>query len=116
MEVTYIPVKQNQDALLNLTFFEDACSLHNSFYKKPDYVAMKGFDGAAEQQNLNSIFEKTILIILSCFEGNELKTFKAIDNKLEPKFLTNILTEKLEKMGLSTKEQAIEYIERLTSF
>jgi hypothetical protein len=42
--VTQIPVKANQDALLNLTFFEDLCALHNTFYKKPDVVALKGFD------------------------------------------------------------------------
>ena len=65
LEVTQIPVKLNQDALLNLTFFEDLCALHNSFFKKPSYVSMKGFDGREDQ--LDSIFEKGILIILSCF-------------------------------------------------
>jgi hypothetical protein len=113
-EVTQIPVKANQDALLNLTFFEDLCALHNSFFHKPDYVLMKGFDGREDQ--LDIIFEKGILIILSCFEGNEIKTFRAIDNKLEPKFLTNILTEKLEHMGLTSKESAIKYIDRLTTY
>ena len=43
LEVTQIPVKLNQDALLNLTFFEDLCALHNTFYKKPDVVSVKGF-------------------------------------------------------------------------
>ena len=74
-------------------------------------VAIKGFDNADKKKELNAIFEKGILIILSCFEGNELKTFKAIDNKLEPKFLTNILKENLGKLGLKTKEEAIDYVE-----
>lgn len=45
LEVTQIPVKANQDALMNLTFFEDVCMLHNTFFNKPDVVSMKGFDG-----------------------------------------------------------------------
>ena len=56
------------------------CALHNSFYKKPDYVSLKGFDGREEE--LDAIFEKGILIILSIFEGNDVKAFSAIDNKL----------------------------------
>lgn len=45
LEVTQIPVKQNQEALMNLTFFEDVCTLHNTFFGKPDVITMKGFDG-----------------------------------------------------------------------
>lgn len=62
---------------------------------------MKGFDG--KEDLLDAIFFKAIQIILSNFEGDDLKTFQSIDNKLEPKFLVNILTTKLKKMGLHTK-------------
>ena len=45
-----------------------------------------------------------------------MKTFRAIDNKLEPKFLTNILTDKLKQMNLTTKESAIDYIDRIQTY
>lgn len=45
LEVTQIPVKQNQEDLMNLTFFEDVCSLHNTFFEKPEVVSAKGFEG-----------------------------------------------------------------------
>jgi hypothetical protein len=93
LEVTQIPVKLNQDALMNLTFFEDVCTLHNTFYNKPDVVSMKGFEDKEDQ--LEAIFFKAIQIILSNFEGDDLKTFQSIDNKLEPKFLVNILMAKM---------------------
>ena len=82
LEVTQIPVKLNQEALLNLTFFEDLCALHNTFFNKKEVKLAKGFDKKDKEKELDAIFEKGILIVLSCFEGNDLKTFKAIDNKL----------------------------------
>lgn len=46
LEVTQIPVKLNQDALMNLTFFEDVCSLYSTFFSdKSEAISMKGFDG-----------------------------------------------------------------------
>lgn len=45
---------------------------------------------------LNDIYFKSIEIILSNFEGNDSKTFDAIDVKLEANFLTNILKGKLK--------------------
>lgn len=44
LEVTQIPVYENQKALMNLSFFEDVCALQNTF-SKPEIVSMKGFDG-----------------------------------------------------------------------
>lgn len=114
LEVTQIPVKLNQDALMNLTFFEDVCSLYSTFFSnKSEAISMKGFDG--KEDLLDDIFSKAIQIILSNFEGDDLKTFQSIDNKLEPKFLVNILMKKLEKMGLHTKENAIEYIDKIST-
>lgn len=65
---------------MNLTFFEDVCTLHNTFFNKPDVVSQKGFEG--RENLIDDIFFKAIQIILSNFEGNDLKTFQAIDNKL----------------------------------
>ena len=47
-EVTQIPVKANQDALMSLTFFEDVCLLHKNLFKKSELMSMKGFDGQEE--------------------------------------------------------------------
>lgn len=44
LEVTQIPVKANQEALMKLSFFEDVCALQNMF-SKPENVSLKGFDG-----------------------------------------------------------------------
>ncbi len=90
---------------MNLTFFEDVCTLHNTFFGKPDVITLKGFDG--RQDLLDALFFKAIQIILSNFEGDDPKIFESIDNKLEPKFLVNILTSKVASMGLSTKQNAI---------
>lgn len=80
LEVTQIPVYDNQQALMNLTFFEDVCALQNTFFGKPDVISARGFDG--HEDLIDQIFFKTIQIILSNFEGNEIKTFYSIDNKL----------------------------------
>jgi hypothetical protein len=45
LEVTQIPVYDNQQALMNLTFFEDVCALQNTFFGKPDVISARGFDG-----------------------------------------------------------------------
>jgi len=44
LEVTQIPVKLNQEALMNCTFFEDVCALKN-YFSKPDNISIRGFDG-----------------------------------------------------------------------
>lgn len=65
---------------MNLTFFEDVCALQNTFFGKPDVISARGFDG--HEYLIDQIFFKTIQMILSNFEGNEIKTFYSIDNKL----------------------------------
>ena len=112
LEVTMIPVFENQKALMNLSFFEDVCALQNTF-SKPDNVSMKGFD--QKEHLIEEIYFKTIQIILSNFEGNDLLTFQSIDAKLEPRFLDNILKRKMKDMGLRGKEDVIAYIDGLTS-
>lgn len=79
LEVTQIPVKANQDALMNLTFFEDVCGLQN-YFSKPDNISLRGFDG--RESMIEDIYFKSIQIILSNFEGNEQKTFFSLDSKL----------------------------------
>lgn len=36
LEVTQVPIYENQTALMNSTFFEDLCQLKNSFAFPPD--------------------------------------------------------------------------------
>lgn len=38
MEVTQIPIKQNQEALMNSSFFEDLCQMSNEFAKEGKLV------------------------------------------------------------------------------
>lgn len=74
LEVTQIPVKQNQEALISLTFFEDLCQMEAFFSKEEGInVSKRGFEN--DIQLLNDIYFKSIEIILSNFEGNEAKTF-----------------------------------------
>lgn len=67
LEVTQIPVKANQEALMKLSFFEDVCALQ-SIFSKPENVSLKGFDG--REHLIEDIYFKVIQIILSNFEGN----------------------------------------------
>lgn len=77
---------------MNLTFFEDVCALYTNM-NKPNVLSLKGFDGREDQ--IDKIYEKAIQIILSNFEGNDINTFRAVDNKLQPKFLISNLISKL---------------------
>jgi hypothetical protein len=45
LEVTQIPVKANQEALMCLTFFEDICQMEN-FFSKDGNIEKRGFDNA----------------------------------------------------------------------
>jgi len=80
---------------MSLTFFEDLCQMETFFTKDNcANISKRGFEN--DVQPLNDIYFKSIEIILSNFEGNDSKTFDAVDSKLEPKFLVNILKRKLE--------------------
>lgn len=63
------------------------------FFSKDGNLSKRGFEN--DIQPLNDIYFKSIEIILSNFEGNDLKTFEAVDLKLEPRFLVNIMKRKL---------------------
>ena len=51
-------------------------------------------------------------IILSNFEGNDLTTYKILDSKLDPKFLTSILESRFNAINVSTKRDLLEYIKQ----
>lgn len=72
LEVTQIPVKANQEVLISLTLFEDLCQMER-FFSKEGNLSKRGFEN--DIQPLNDIYFKSIEIILSNFEGNDLKTF-----------------------------------------
>lgn len=116
LEVTQIPIYENQVALMNSTFFEDLCQLKNSFTfptdnpedpvrnKKLNECNFKNLD------DVDQIFYKSFKIILSNFEGNDEKTFSTLDNKLESKFLVLLLKEKLKNMGIENYSQLVQHI------
>ncbi len=78
LEVTQIPIYENQQALMSSTFFEDLCQLRESFATEK-VVFDRGFK---TREHVEAIYYKSLKIILSNFEGNDLKTFEAVDSKL----------------------------------
>lgn len=80
LEVTQIPIYQNQQALMFSTFFEDLCQLKNTFTNTPNIYEDRGFKG--DKSHVEKIYEKSLKIILSNFEGNDQKTFELLDSKL----------------------------------
>ena len=107
IEITQIPVKLNQEALMNSSFFEDLCQMGNELLK-PEKLAARSFD--ENSHPLEKIFGKSVQIILSNFEGNDLTTYKILDSKLDPKFLTSILESRFNAINVSTKRDLLEYI------
>ena len=106
LEVTQIPIYENQQALMCSTFFEDLCQLRNSFASEQT-VADRGFKSL---EHVEAIYYKSLKIILSNFEGNDIKTFEAIDSKLEPKFLIDVMRDKLGAMNIATQPDLIRHI------
>lgn len=96
-EVTQIPILENQLALMRSTFFEDLCQMEETLSKDEN---MKDL-GVEGQKALSDIYSKAVTIILSNFEGNKQDTFALLDDKLEPKFLINILDQLLKSEGLT---------------
>ncbi len=72
------------------TFFEDLCQME---------ARREQF--ATDPEAFDDIYAKCVTIILSNFEGDANETFVSLDNKLELKFLTNILDSKLNKLGIT---------------
>ena len=69
---------------------------------------MRGFDDQSDP--LQEIYNKSVQIILSNFEGNDQNTYIILDSKLDPKFLVNILQNKFSSLGLKNKEDLLRYI------
>ena len=93
LEVTQVPIYENQAALMSSTFFEDLCQLKSQFtFSDEDLKIKKLHETNFEDfSHVNEIFYKSFEIILSNFEGNDDKTFIALDNKLESKFLMEVM-------------------------
>ena len=98
LEVTQIPVKENQLVLMRSTFFEDLCAMEDRFSKEEN---LRERDIKEEGINaLANIYQKSVKIILSSFEGDDNDTFTLLDDKLESKFLINILDRLLKSEKL----------------
>lgn len=74
---------------MNSSFFEDLCQMSNEF-SKPEKFAERNFDDKGGHP-LEEIYLKSVQIILSNFEGNDISTYRTLESKLDPKFLVNIL-------------------------
>ena len=46
--------------------------------------------------SVDEIYQKSVQIILSNFEGNDENYFKLLDEKLDPQFLTKLLSNRLK--------------------
>lgn len=114
LEVTQIPIYENQQALMSSTFFEDLCQLKNTFNinTNPRILEERNFKSF---EHVEEIYYKSIKIILSNFEGNDEKTFLTLDSKLEPKFLIEVIKEKLAAMGITNREELLKHINDYSS-
>lgn len=110
LEVTQMPVRTNQEVLMNLTFFEDLCTLQKTY--RDDKKLMER--NLENRDFLEEIYFKSVEIMLSNFEGNEKNIFMLLDSKIDPMFLTNILFDKLESLKITTKQEMMVYIESTT--
>lgn len=105
LEVTQIPVTENQLVLMRSNFFEDLCQMEarkESFtkdFEEDDYV------------KLQELYSKCITIILSNFEGDAEETFSSLDAKMDVRFLTNILDYNLEKIGVKNMQDLTSYLQ-----
>lgn len=63
LEVTQIPIYENQQALMSSTFFEDLCQLKNSFSSEQTMID-RGFKTL---EHVEAIYYKSLKIILSNF-------------------------------------------------
>ncbi len=109
LEVTQIPVKDNQITFMRSTFFEDLCQLEH-FFSKPENLESRGFEKDEEsgEYDINELFEiynKCIAIVKSNFEGNDPEIFQFLDNKLEFRFLMTVVNKFLRDLGISSVEQ-----------
>lgn len=74
---------------MNSTFFEDLCQLKGQFTFSDEELLQKKLHETnfEDLEAVNEILYKSFEIILSNFEGNDDRTFVALDNKLESNFL-----------------------------
>ena len=84
LEVTQVPIYENQAALMNSTFFEDLCQLKMQFTFNDESLKEKKLleTNFSDFSAVNEIFYKSFEIILSNFEGNDDRTYTALDSKL----------------------------------
>jgi hypothetical protein len=64
---------------------------------------------------VEAIYYKSLKIILSNFEGNDNKTFVAVDSKLEPKFLIDIMKEKQRAMNIGNEGELLAHIKNYSN-
>lgn len=99
LEVTQIAVPDNQLGLMRSTFFEDLCQMES---KSENFT--REFE-AEDLGTLSELYSKCVTIILSNFEGDSDEIFKSLDNKLESRFLTNMLDSILKEKDIDTMEK-----------
>lgn len=63
---------------------------------------------------VDEIYQKSVQIILSNFEGNDKNYFKLLDEKMNPEFLVKLLSQRLNALKISKKEDFEAYVEKLT--
>jgi len=63
LEVTQIPIKESQDALMRSTFFEDLCQMED-FFEKPGNLEIRNIK---DKDDIDKVFFLSVKIILSNF-------------------------------------------------
>jgi hypothetical protein len=52
-------------------------------------------------ENLQDLYNKVIMAAMSVLEGNDERIYEEIQNKLEPRFLVDIIKQNLEALGVT---------------
>ena len=90
VEVIQLPCLENQIALCKSTFFEDACYLSSFFMIKVNQVN-RLFETADDLNELQELYNKILIAVMSVLEGNDEKIYEDLQAKLESNFLIDFI-------------------------
>ncbi|KAM3129578.1 hypothetical protein pb186bvf_018329 [Paramecium bursaria] len=107
IEIIQVPCLQNQLTLCKTTFFEDSCYLLQHLSSNQN-LQQRQLDDRKDQ--LQNIYDKILMVIMSALEGNDEKIYEDLQNKLEPKFLQEIIMQNLDAMNIKTQHDLTQLL------
>lgn len=101
IEIIQLPCLDNQIMLCKTTFYEDACYMNRFFQSRANQVSRK-FEKPDELWDLQELYNKIFISVISVLEGNDEKIYDDLQNKLEPKFLIDFMEQNLQILHVDT--------------